>query len=111
VFLSTVRISVAERHRQDVERMLRVLEGHTAAKSGCLQFHLSRDLAHGNVLTITERWATRADLDTHIRSSDYKLLLAAIDLGTTPPEIQFDVTKPIGGLDVVSMVRSGQDKP
>jgi quinol monooxygenase YgiN len=111
VLLSTVRISLTERNRPDVVRLLRILKGHAEAKAGCLEFHVSQDLTDADVLTITERWATRTDLDAHLRSADYKLLLAAIDLGTTPPEIQFDLTEPIGGLNVVSTVRSGQDKP
>jgi quinol monooxygenase YgiN len=88
--------------------MLRILKGHTTVKAGCLAFHVSQDLMDANVLTTTERWATRADLDAHIRSADYKLLLAVIDLAAAPPEIRFDVTEPIGGLDVVWAARSGQ---
>ena len=108
MLLSTVRLSVAERHRYDVLRMLRVLRGHTMAKAGCLAFHMSQDLIEAGVLTITECWATRDDLDAHIRSADYKLLLAVIDLAVLPPEIRFDVTTPIGGLDVVWALRSGR---
>jgi quinol monooxygenase YgiN len=88
--------------------MLRILKGHTTAKAGCLAFEVSQDLTDANVLTVTERWATRPDLDAHVRSADYKLLLAVIDLGTAPSEIRFDVTEPIGGLDVVWAARSGQ---
>jgi quinol monooxygenase YgiN len=88
--------------------MLRILRGLTAARTGCLAFHVSQDVMDANVLTITERWATRSDLEAHVRSADYKLLLAVIDLGTTRPEIEFDVTEPLGGLDVVWAIRSGQ---
>jgi quinol monooxygenase YgiN len=87
--------------------MLRILKGRTTAKAGCLAFHVSQDLADANVLTITERWATRADMSAHVRSADYKLLLAAMDLGTTPPDIRFDEAEPLGGLDVVWAMRDG----
>jgi quinol monooxygenase YgiN len=88
--------------------MLRILSGHTTAKAGCRAFHVSQDVIEENVLTITERWATRGDFDAHVRSADYKLLLAVIDLAAAPPDIQFDVTEPLGGLDVLWAVRSGQ---
>jgi quinol monooxygenase YgiN len=108
VLLSTVCLVTAERHRHDVMRMLRVLRGHAAAKAGCLEFRLSQDLTDPNVLTVTERWATRADMDAHIRSTDYRLMLAVIDLSTAPPQIRFDVTEPIGGLDLVWAMREGR---
>jgi len=88
--------------------MLRILKGHATAKAGCLAFDLSQDVMDANALTVTERWATRTDLDAHLRSADYKLLLTVIDLASAAPEIGFDVAEPVGGLDVVSAARSGQ---
>jgi quinol monooxygenase YgiN len=108
VLISIVRISVAERHRQEVLRMLRIFRGRTTARAGCLEFHVSQDVVDANILTVTERWATREELNAHVRSADYKLLLAAIDLATAPPEIRFDATDHVGGLDVVRAARSGQ---
>jgi quinol monooxygenase YgiN len=108
VLLSTVRLSVAERHKRDVVRLLRILRGHATAKADCLAFDVSQDLMDPSVVTITERWATRQALDAHVRSADYKLLLAVIDLGTAPPDIRFDVANPVGGLDVIWATRSGQ---
>jgi len=108
VLLSTVRISVAERHRHDVLRMLRILQGRATARAGCLAFHVSQDVADPNMLTVAERWATKEALAAHVRSADYKLLLAVIDTAAAPPEICFDTTDRIGGLEVIRTMRSGQ---
>lgn len=108
VLLASVRLTVADRHRSDVLRTLRILRGRTTAKAGCLAFDVSEGL-DTKVLSITERWATRDDLDAHIRSADYKLLLAVIDLAAASPEIRFESAEALGGLDLVSAVRSGAD--
>ena len=108
---STARLAIADRHKQDALRTLRVLRGRTAAKAGCMAFQVAQDLEDPTVLTIIERWATRDDLDAHIRSSDYKLLLAVIELAVRPPEIRFDVLEPVGGLDVVWANRLAQEAP
>ena len=118
---STTRLAVADRDRPDVLRTLRVLGGHTASKSGCLGFHVAEDVTTAGVFIVTEWWATRDDLDAHIRSAEYRLLLAVIDLAARPPDIRFDLVEPLGGLDVVFDVRSkgaarmtrmkGQDAP
>ena len=79
--------------------------GHATAKSGCAAFSISQDVTDPETLTICEQWATREDLDEHVRSADYRLLLAVIDLSVTPPDISFDDLGHIGGLELVQALR------
>ena len=79
--------------------------GHATAKSGCAGFSISQDVSDPETLTICEQWATQEDLDEHVRSADYRLLLAVVDLSVTPPDISFDVLQHIGGLDLVQALR------
>jgi quinol monooxygenase YgiN len=105
---STVRLAISAQHRPEVLRILRVLMGHATAKLGCAGFWLSQDLTNPEALTISDQWVTRADLDEHVRSAEYRLLLAVIDLSLTPPEISFDDLGHLGGLDVVQALRAPQ---
>ncbi len=86
--------------------MLRVLMGHATARAGCAGFTLCQDATNQEALTICDRWVTREDLDEHIRSAEYRLLLAVIDLSVTPPEISFDDLTHLGGLDVIQAIRA-----
>jgi len=106
MILSTVRLAISARHRPEVLRILRILMGHATAKAGCAGFCLSQDLTNPDELTISGRWLTRDDLDEHVRSSDYRLLLTVIDLSEVPPEISFDDLEHIGGLDLVQVLRA-----
>jgi len=108
MILSTVRLAISARHKPEVLRTLRVLMGHTTARAGCAGFSLLQDLTNPEILTICDWWVTREDLDAHIRSADYRLLLAVIDLSVTPPNISFDNLEHIGGLEVVQAVRAPQ---
>ena len=110
MIMSTVRLAISEQQRSEVLRTLRVLRGHATAKSGCAGFSISQDVSDPQTLTISEQWATRADLDEHVRSADYRLLLAVIDLSVTAPEISFDDLGHIGGLELVQALRDPQDK-
>ena len=86
--------------------MLRVFLGHSTAKVGCASVPVFQDVTDPESVTIIERWVTRQDFDEHVRSAEYRLLLAVIDLSATTPEIRFDDVHPIGGLDVVAALRS-----
>ena len=111
MILSTVRLAIAARHKPEVLRTLRVFMGHTTAKAGCVGCWLSEDLTNPEALTISDQWATRADLDAHVRSNEYRMLLAVIDLSMTPPDISFDDLRHIGGLDVMQAVRVPPRRP
>ena len=106
MILSTVRLVISARHRPEVLRMLRVLMGHATARAGCAGFSLCQDATNQEALTICDRWVTREDLDEHIRSAEYRLLLAVIDLSVIPPDISFDDLEHIGGLDIVHALRA-----
>ena len=103
--LSTVRLAISVQDKPEVLRILRVLMGHATAKAGCAGFRLSQDLADPQALTISGCWVTRDDLDEHVRSAGYRLLLTVIDLSMTPPEISFDELDHIGGLELVHGAR------
>jgi quinol monooxygenase YgiN len=109
MIMSTVRLAISEQHRSEVLRTLRVLMGHATAKSGCTGFSIAQDVTNPETLTIFDQWATREDFDAHVRSADYRLLLAVIDLSITPPDISFDDLGHIGGLDLVQTLRGPQD--
>jgi quinol monooxygenase YgiN len=83
MILSTVRLAISAEHKPEVLRTLRVFMGHTTARAGCVGFWLSQDLTNPEALTISDLWTTRADLDAHVRSDEYRLLLAVIDLSVT----------------------------
>jgi quinol monooxygenase YgiN len=106
MILSTVRLMISPQERSEVLRILRVFMGHTTARTGCAGFSVSQDLTNHEVITISERWLVREQLDEHVRSAEYRLLLAVIDLSVTSPEISFDELGHLGGLDVVQALRA-----
>ena len=109
MILSTVRLVISPQERPEALRILRIFMGHTTARTGCGGFSVSQDLTNHEVITISDRWVTRDDLDAHVRSAEYRLLLAVIDLSVTPPEISFDELQHLGGLDLVHAVRSSEN--
>ena len=93
MILSTVRLVVPAPQKSEVLRMLRVFMGHATAKAGCAGFSLVQDVANP---------------DEHVRSAEYRLLLAVIDLSVSPPEISFDDLGHLGGLELVQALRDPQ---
>lgn len=110
MILATLRFIVSEPHRKEALSTLRVIMGHATAKTGCLGYHLCQDVDDSRSLTVIERWATREDLDDHIRSSEYRTFLAVIDLASEPPTLSFDIVEHTGGLEIVEAARAPRSR-
>ena len=72
MIMSTVRLAISAQDRSEVLRTLRVLMGHATAKAGCTGFSISQEVGNPEALTICDRWATREDLDEHVRSAEHR---------------------------------------
>ena len=55
----------------------------------------------------SESWATEFDARRRVQSSNFTSLLALMEQGTEPPEVQFDFVARTRGLDYVDEIRGG----
>ena len=95
--ISTLRILTAPRSRAEVVRTLAAQLGPTRVQWGCRKCDLYQDVEHPEAITLVEEWESQSVLDPHLRSEDYRAVLAAIELSQEPPVIHFDtVTRRTG---------------
>jgi len=100
-----LRLLVSETDRGLVITSLTPLIGWTRVQLGCRACHLLTDLEEPRALVLWEEWDTREHLDRHLRSEDYRRVLAAIELSQGPPEIRFDTVEAAGGIEIVEAAR------
>jgi quinol monooxygenase YgiN len=97
MLISTLRIVTAPQSRAEVVRTLTAQLGPTRVQPGCRKCDLYQDVEHPEAITLVEEWESQADLDPRLRSEDYRVVLAAIELSQEPPVIRFDtVTRRTG---------------
>ena len=53
-----------------------------------------------------EEWRTREDLYRHIASTQYRQILAALDLASAKPEVRFEHVSDGQGMELIASVRS-----
>ena len=105
MIVCTVRLLVSQTDRRQIITSLIPLIGWTRVQPGCRACHLLTDLEEPRAIVVMEEWDTRDDLDRHLRSKDYRRLLAAIELSQEAPEIHFDSVATRGGVEVIDAVR------
>jgi quinol monooxygenase YgiN len=104
--ISTLRILTAPRARAEVVRTLVAQLGLTRVQPGCLKCDLYQDVEDSEVITLVEEWDSQAELSLHLRSEDYRAVLAAIELSREQPEIHFDTVIRRAGLEMIVAARA-----
>jgi quinol monooxygenase YgiN len=107
VQVPAVTFSVRGVASPDVHRELAALVGPTRAQPGCLRCTLLRDTENPAAFELIEEWASRAELDVHLRSEDCRRLLAAVDRTHAPPEFRIHTVAACDGIEAIAAARGG----
>ena len=107
---ASLRIVAPAEKRAEIVRAFRLLLEPTEVKHGCLGCRFYQDVLDKNALTYVEEWQTQGDLEHHLRSEQYRKLLALIDLSTVPPALRFHTISETSGLEYLASVRTSEER-
>ena len=102
---STIRITASENSDGEILRVLRSLIEPTRVETGCISCGLYQDLHDPSVIVWSEEWKTQDDLERHLRSRQYKKILAAFDMSNSQPEMRFDTVVETKGMQLIADAR------
>ena len=77
-----------EKQKEVMQTLLSMIES-TGKERGCLSHHVFRDIEDENIFSLIDEWETREDLDQHIRSAKFGVLLGTKSLLCEPPPRTF----------------------
>jgi len=93
-----------EKQKELVQTLLSMI-GTEEKEVGCLSYVLSRHIEDKNLLNLFEEWETREDLERHIRSERFSVLLGTKSLLSKPLDIKIHTISYSEGLEVVDAIR------
>ena len=105
MIIETVRIAVMPSKCKQLLRALAAWAGPTAVESGCLSCRVLEETSAPQAFCYQAQWKTEDDLLRHIRTEHYKRLLALMELGTTPPLVEFHTVTETRGLAFIERTR------
>jgi quinol monooxygenase YgiN len=95
---------VPEKQKELVQTLLSMIEP-TGKETGCLSYDVFCDIEDKNRFILLEEWETREDLDDHIRSHRFSVLLGSAPLLCDPPEIQINTVSQSEGMEAIDAAR------
>jgi quinol monooxygenase YgiN len=96
--------AIPEKQKEVMQTLLSMIES-TGKDRGCLSHHVFRDIEDENVFSLIDEWETREDLDQHIKSAIFSVLLGTKSLLCEPPNIQIHTVSNSEGMEAVNAAR------
>ena len=93
-----------EKQKELVQTLLSMIEP-TGKEKGCLSYDVFCELEDNHVFSLIEEWETREDLDRHIRSERFSVLLGTKSLLAKPSEINIHTVSHSEGVEIVNALR------
>jgi quinol monooxygenase YgiN len=103
---ATIKITVPPEKRKEVLQTFKEILGPIRREQGCLSCNCYVDVEAENILFFIEEWQSREDLDTHLRSSHFGVLIGAMKLLNKEPEIRFSTISSTSGTEAIDAARS-----
>ena len=93
-----------EKQKEMMQTLLSMIE--TAGKEkGCLSYDVFCYPEDNHVFSLIEEWETREDLDRHMRSERFSVLLGTKSLLAKPLEMKIHTVSHSEGVEVVNALR------
>lgn len=93
-----------EKHLEFTQTLLSMIEP-IKKETGCLNFAVLSGIEDRNCFNLLEEWKTREDLDKHIGSHRFGVLLGSKSLLSAPLVINIYSISTVEGIEVVNTVR------
>jgi len=103
----TLRIKVPRERRRDFMDSAQLIVEPTRIQPGCISCRLYQDSDEPGVVFLVEEWESRKELDRHINSDQYRIILSLMEASDQLPEIKLNTISKTEGLEAIEAVRSG----
>jgi quinol monooxygenase YgiN len=97
--------ALPEKRTEVMQTLLSMIEPMGNVR-GCRSCNIFRDIEDKNVFSLIEEWETREDLDDHLKSYRFCVLLGTKSLLCESPQIEIHTVSHSEGMEAINAVRS-----
>ena len=106
IILRITMNALPEKQKEVMQTLLSMIEP-TAKEKGCLSYDVFRDMEDRNVFSLLEAWENREDLEHHLRSDRFGVLLGTKSLLSEQLKIQIHT---VSHSEEMEAVKAARDK-
>lgn len=100
-----LRVLVPPENRRELMQTIRSLHSQISGQSGCLASHFYLEVGNEAAVCLIEEWESQTDLENHIRSNVFAVLIGAVNLLSGPAAMEFKVLSLQAGIESIDAAR------
>jgi quinol monooxygenase YgiN len=102
---ATIKMTVPPEKRKEVLQTVKAILGPIRRERGCISCNCYVDAEDESIFFFREEWKTREDLDNHLRSDRFGVLIGAMSLLKAKPDIRFNTIASTSGAEAIKTAR------
>jgi len=102
---TTIKITVPPEKLKEVLQTFKAILGPIRREQGCISCNCYVDVEAENIMFFREEWNTGKELDAHLKSGHFGVLIGAMKLLNKEPEIRFDTIASTAGVEAITAAR------
>ncbi len=107
IFVRITMNVLPEKQLEVMQTLLSMIEP-TGKEAGCLSYTVYCDIEDKAIFNLLEEWDTRENLDDHLRSHRFGVLLGTKTLLCEPPKIQIHTVSQSEGMEAIHAARDNR---
>ena len=102
---ATITLTVPADKQKEVLQTFKAILAPIRREHGCIACNCYEDVETDNIIYFREEWKTQNDLDTHLRSVHFGIMIGAMKLLNKEPEIRFNTIASTMGAEAIKTAR------
>jgi quinol monooxygenase YgiN len=103
--IATIKITVPHEKEREILQTVKAILGPIRREQGCINCNCYMDVETENIIFFREEWNTSEELETHLRSGHFGVLIGAMKLLNKEPEFRFDTIASTAGAETIKAAR------
>jgi quinol monooxygenase YgiN len=104
-----LRVRLVQSKVQEALQIFEAIRGPISVQPGCRHIELWSDSGRDNEVVLFEQWDSFEHLERHIRSTDFRGILAIMDIAMEPPAMRFYSVCATDDFDLVVRLRNDSE--
>jgi len=102
---ATIKITAPPGKHKEILQTFKAILGPIRREQGCISCNCYVDAESENIIFFKEEWRNGEDLDTHLRSVHFGVLIGAMKLLNQEPDIRFNTIAATTGAETIKAAR------
>ena len=105
MILAIIEMNARPAKRKELLQTLHAIVQQIRNEKGCTKYSAYQNIENNNTFSLIEEWTTQQNLNNHLRSELFTVLLGAKNLMSKPLDIKFNEISSTTGMELVKKAR------